>query len=284
MWKRKLNRRWLCAVMAVVLLAILTGFSGENAVMAKTSHDAEEADTVSGNQTLADSEEEKEPFTDTKGDENKKVGTASGNGIPSDMEAEEYAEEMEASAEKAEMPVLPNVLENANITFPSQLEVAFNPLGIAIGTGDGGYSTAQVVSSDYEIINKGSVDAVVTVAIQVEDLNGGEIIFADSPEEVEAAGKNAYAIYLSVVSAEKEDGIGSDVRTAVPIYEGENQVSFRLPAGGGRAAFTFDGVMNSEAEWWELSRGIRISTIYSCEAAKEAGVAISGAGTSAMAE
>lgn len=273
MWKRRHSRKWVCAVIASALLIGLTVFSGGNAVIAKMSQEVEVADTISGNQVLTD-----EGKTFTKIDKDTRVGTTSGNEVPSDMAGDESDEELK-------MPVLTDKEENVNITFPSRMEVAFNPLELPVGTDDGGYSTAQIISGEYDIINESSEDRIVTITVHVEDLNGGQIIFVDSPEAVEAAGKGAYAIYLSVVSVEDEwADIDSCRKSAIPVHEGECRISFVLPANDGKAVFTFDGMMNGDAEWWELSQGIKISTIYSCETVKEVEVAFDKTASSAMAE
>lgn len=98
---------------------------------------------------------------------------------------------------------------------------------------------------------------------------------------------------------------------AVALHEGENRIMFKLskaiynfksseeftlgnfieddekellelielaPDGKGITAFTFDGVLNKKAEWSELSDGIRISIIYTCETAEGDEIIIEGTG------
>ena len=68
--------------------------------------------------------------------------------------------------------------------------------------GNGSVSTDQVLSRKYGIVNKSSTDKIVTINLTVEDLNKDKITFVDSPEEVQRADKDTYAVYLALVPAD----------------------------------------------------------------------------------
>lgn len=210
------------------------------------------------------------------------VETVSGNNEPLSMDAKEGETEVPSTAQPDEegkteiqpdeeertaiqSSLQPDEDEVTDVILPNQIEVAFNPLGLAVNMGDDSYSTNQVISRNYEIQNKGSTDQIVEIAIIVEDLNGGQILFVDSPETVEAAEEGAYAVYLAMVLSadvpEAEQG-------AIPLYSGENKIAFRL-SGGTQRTFAFGGAMNERADWSKLSEGVRFSVAYTYKDAKE---------------
>lgn len=153
-----------------------------------------------------------------------------------------------------------------DVVVPASYLVAFNPYRLKIGTGDGGVSDAQVVSRNYGIVNKSTRDKVVTVVLTVEDLNGGQIVFADSAEEALQAGEGVYAVYLALVPAGEgeiladgrkiDEGITAEglaevsmekaPEHAVSLKAGENRVAFLLSgaeyvfSGGGDGAGSFE--------------------------------------------
>lgn len=171
--------------------------------------------------------------------------------------------------EAAEIPVqtVPpsDSQEVTNIILPDRLQVAFNPLRLTINMGDGSYSANQVISPNYEIVNKGSSYQIVEIAVTVEDLNGGQLLFVDSAEAVEAAGEETYAVYLTVVSSAD---IPEAEQETIPLHAGENKVVIKLP-GGALRDFTFGGAMNEKADWSRLSEGVKLSIIYTYRAAEE---------------
>lgn len=103
--------------------------------------------------------------------------------------------------------------------------------------------------------------------------------------------------------------MGLSAENALPLLAGDNQVTFKLsgamygfldggesglddgssqtdsfqlmalaPDGTGVTAFTFDGVMNPDADWTKLQRGIRISVVYTYEDATGTETIIEGTG------
>lgn len=103
--------------------------------------------------------------------------------------------------------------------------------------------------------------------------------------------------------------MGQSTENAVALLAGENQVTFKLSGavygflddavlglddegiqdgsfqlmelaadGTGVTAFTFDGVMNPDADWTKLQRGIKISVIYTYENATGAETIVEGTG------
>lgn len=210
--------------------------------------------------------------------------------------------------------------EIINVTVPASYAVAFNPYRLTVRMGENQTSDKQVLSRNYGIVNKSSRDMLVTVTLLVEDQNGGRITFVDSAEAALHADKDTYAIYLTAVPADERGvrfgGSGMDEKIAeaglaetdmtgatdqaVTLYEGKNQMAFRLSRarydfregmditlgetpgndiqellelrglasdGTGATAFTFDGVMNEKADWTKLKSGIRISVVYTYETA-----------------
>ena len=102
--------------------------------------------------------------------------------------------------------------------------------------------------------------------------------------------------------------MGQSTENAVTLLAGENQVTFKLSGakygflvdslslddgvsrdgsfqllelasdGAGATAFTFDGVMNPDADWAELQRGIKISVVYTYEDATGMEAIVEGTG------
>lgn len=103
--------------------------------------------------------------------------------------------------------------------------------------------------------------------------------------------------------------MGQSTENAVALLAGENQVTFKLSGavygflddaelslgdegiqdgsfqlmelaadGTGVTAFTFDGVMNPDADWTKLQRGIRISVVYTYENATGTETLVEGTG------
>lgn len=90
-----------------------------------------------------------------------------------------------------------------NVIVPTNFLVAFNPNGLDVDK-DGGTTIVQdqIVSKNYGIINKSTKDKVITVTLNVEDLNEGQITFAEDPADVTNAAANDYVVNLTVVPAD----------------------------------------------------------------------------------
>lgn len=217
-----------------------------------------------------------------------------------------------------------------NVIVPTNFLVAFNPNGLDVDK-DGGTTIVQdqIVSKNYGIINKSTKDKVITVTLNVEDLNEDKITFAEDPADVTNATADDYVINLTVVPADAtEVTVGSTPATAdltttgadladatmTPatgkeqvLVAGENDVDFLLSkaeyegkidlsgttgnnvadkfdiknlaaAGKGITAFTFGGTMNAKADWTKLTKGIRITAVYSNDNAPDGAVAEAGTG------
>ena len=209
-----------------------------------------------------------------------------------------------------------------NVVVPTSYAVALNPYELPIRVNETTVSTNQVVARNYGIINKSTLDKIVTVTLVVEDQNDGKITFVDSKEAVMNADKDTYAVYFTAVPADEsgiKTGSGNvDVNkdttageladvsmtgaenSAVVLKEGKNQIAFKLSKavyqyengqeinidtaqdkdvrkqmeltslatdGTGAAAFTFNGVMNQQADWSKITNGIKVSVVYSYETA-----------------
>ncbi len=87
-----------------------------------------------------------------------------------------------------------------NVIVPTEFTTAINPDGLEVKVGDT-TSTDQVISQKYGIVNKSSKAKLVTVALKAEDLNTDKIDFKTSEDDVTAAEKDSYAIYLAAVPA-----------------------------------------------------------------------------------
>lgn len=138
--------------------------------------------------------------------------------------------------------------EVVNIVAPAKYAVALNPYELAVKTGEDDFSTEQVVSRNYGILNKSSTDKIVSITFELEDLNEGKIVFVDSAEEAREADKDTYAVYLAVVPADDSgvwihgESVDSDttatdlsdvemsgaMESALSLGEGENTISFKL--------------------------------------------------------
>lgn len=217
-----------------------------------------------------------------------------------------------------------------NVIVPTNFLVAFNPNGLDVDK-DGGTTIVQdqIVSKNYGIINKSTKDKVITVTLNVEDLNEGKITFAADPADVTNASADDYVINLTVVPADATEvkvgttpasadltTTGADLADATmalatgkekALVAGENDVDFLLAkadytgkidlsaatgnnvaddftisglaaAGKGITAFTFGGTMNTKADWTKLTKGIRITAVYSNDNAPDGATAESGTG------
>lgn len=143
--------------------------------------------------------------------------------------------------------------EVLDVVVPTKYEVAFNPEGLQVKTGDSTTSTDQILSRNYGMINKGNKDQIMTVTLTVADQNTGEkkVTFVDSAQGVADAADGEYKIHLTVIPADStEVKVGStpdsaDGNTApadlnnvtmtkatddkaVTLAAGENKVGFKL--------------------------------------------------------
>lgn len=138
------------------------------------------------------------------------------------------------------------------VVVPTSLVVAFNPDELTVKTdATTGTSTAQVLSKNFGILNKSSKDKIVTVTLQVEDLNDDKITFVDTAAKATGAAEGAYAVYLAAepadttevkvgsASADKDTAAAAiaDVTmtaataNAVTLAEGNNTMAFVLQKG-----------------------------------------------------
>ncbi len=201
-----------------------------------------------------------------------------------------------------------------NVVVPTTFVVAFNPDGLKVDVDGDGTSdtTAQIVSKNYGIINKSTKDKMITVTLNVEDLNEDKINFVSATAVATPSSPDDYVLNLQVVPADTDEvkvgGNSADLTTtgadladvtmatadtaAMDLMPGENEVSFLLEkavydgtinlssangnnvaddftlqslaaAGKGITAFTFGGTMNAGADWTKLTKGIRITAVYS---------------------
>lgn len=217
-----------------------------------------------------------------------------------------------------------------NVIVPTNFLVAFNPNGLDVDK-DGGTTIVQdqIVSKNYGIINKSTKDKVITVTLNVEDLNEGKITFAQDPADVTNAAADDYVLNLTVVPADTTEvqvgstpapadltTTGADLADAAMtpatgkdkvLVAGENDVDFLLTkadyegkidlsgttgnnvtdkftiknlaaSGKGITAFTFSGTMNAKADWTKLTKGIRITAVYSNDNAPDGAAAEAGTG------
>lgn len=88
-----------------------------------------------------------------------------------------------------------------NVVVPTNFVVAFNPNGLDVSK-NGSTVTDQLVSKNYGIINKSTKDKVITVTLNVEDLNEDKINFVSTAAEVTNADADDYAINLTVIPAD----------------------------------------------------------------------------------
>ena len=216
-----------------------------------------------------------------------------------------------------------------NVLVPMSYLVAFNPYGLNVSVGEGKFTSRQVISKNYCIVNESTRDKLVTVVLTVEDLNDGQITFVDSAEAAWNADAETFAVYLVLVPADDGEitvnnqnldkditvealadvSMGQSTENAVTLLAGENQVTFKLSGavygcfddgepnmddggsqtdslqlmdlaadGTGVTAFTCDGVMNPDADWSKLQRGIRISVVYTYEDATGTETIVKGTG------
>lgn len=217
-----------------------------------------------------------------------------------------------------------------DVIVPANFLVAFNPNKLDVDK-DGGTTIVQdqIVSKNYGIINKSTKDKVITVTLNVEDLNEDKITFAQDPADVTNATADDYVLNLTVVPADATEvqvgstpasadltTTGADLADAKMtaatgkeqvLVAGENDVDFLLTkadytgkidlgtatgnnvtgdfhisglatGGKGITAFTFGGTMNEKADWTKLTKGIRITAVYSNSNAPDGAAAETGTG------
>lgn len=172
----------------------------------------------------------------------------------SEIPEEEENDKLETSVTEVLVPIYN--YDVCNLVVPATYELSLNPYGMPIEMGNGSVSTDQVLSRKYGIVNKSSTDKIVTINLTVEDLNKDKITFANSPEEVQRADKDTYAVYLALVPADGNkvtvDDAEVDMDTAaaelsdvemsgakehaIALHEGENQIRFKLS----KAAYDFE--------------------------------------------
>ena len=200
-----------------------------------------------------------------------------------------------------------------NVVVPTTFVVAFNPDGLKVDVkGDGSdITTDQIVSKNYGIINKSTKDKMITVTLNVEDLNEDKISFTNATAVTTPSSPDDYVLNLQVVPADTDEvkvgGNSADLTTtgadladvtmttadsaAMDLMPGENEVSFLLEkavydgtinlsaaSGKGITAFTFGGTMNAGADWTKLTKGIRITAVYSNDNAPTGATADAGTG------
>lgn len=93
-----------------------------------------------------------------------------------------------------------------NVVVPSSLVVAFNPDELEVTTDSTAVpavtSTSQVLSRSFGILNKSNKDKIVTVTLNVEDLNGDKITFVDTDAAATGAAEGVYAVHLAALPAD----------------------------------------------------------------------------------
>lgn len=188
-------------------------------------------------------QDKKDTIQDTvSGNDSKKEETEKLEIEEIEKETKKKTEEKETNVEKWEMPKI------IDVVVPTTYTLALNPYGLPVNVGENYVSTEQIISGTYGIVNKSSSDQVVTVSVMIEDHTEGELLFVDSAEEAQNAGKDVYAVYLAAVPANEEpvlidgrpvdcDVSGESLQSvgmtgaqdqAVALYAGINQIAFRL--------------------------------------------------------
>ncbi len=160
--------------------------------------------------------------------------------------------------------------EVLDVVVPTTYEVAFNPEGLTVKTGDSTTSTDQIISRNYGMINKGNKDQVMAVALKVEDQNTGDnkVTFVDSEDEVDNAEAGEYKIHLTAIAADTtEVTVGSptpasaDENTAatdlnsVTMNKAADTTAVTLKDGDNKLAFKLDKAVYSPKSGSELELG-----------------------------
>lgn len=276
-----------------------------------SENDVSDSDTSENDENTGEQEEIKEDTEKEEPEEESDEKTTVSDNSVSDNNID--AAERGTVEEKEENDETAKELEIINVVVPTTYTLALNPYELSIRTGEGASTTKQIISGTYGIVNKSSTDQIVTVSLAVEDNNEGILVFADSAEEARNAEQDVYAIYLTAVPANEEqimidgkpvDSIvsGENLRNvemtgaedrAVVLYDGDNQMAFKLkgavynsenevtelaPEGAGVTAYTFDGVMNTNAAWEKLSGGIKLSVVYTYQTADGSEEIVEGTG------
>ena len=139
-----------------------------------------------------------------------------------------------------------------DVVVPTDYKVAFNPdeLTVKVGNDASDTSTDQILSKNYGIVNKSTKDKIISVELQVEDLNTGDnhVTFVDTAAEATGATEDKYAVYLAATpsdatevkigtaSADKDTAATAlaDVSMAkatgndITMHSGSNHIAFKL--------------------------------------------------------
>ena len=166
--------------------------------------------------------------------------------------------------------------EVLDVVVPTTYQVAFNPEGLTVKTGDSTTSTDQILSRNYGMINRGNKDQVMTVALKVEDQNTGDnkVTFVDSAEEVTNAKAGEYKVHLTAVAADATNEVKVGAATpasadkdteaadlnSVTMTKAADTTAVTLKGGDNKIAFKLDKAVYSPKGGAELELGASSST------------------------
>lgn len=220
----------------------------------KSGNEDETVEQEDSRKEIEPSEITKEDETLETGEKNKETLGQNKEELPDEVRKHRETKNPEDMAVEAIVPIFNyNIVD---VIAPTAYRVALNPYEMTVKTWDGDIVTDQVISREYGIINKSSMDKIVTITFVVEDLNSDKIVFVDSAEKARDAGADVYAIYLAVVPAGESEVLadGNEVNEdttaeelsnvsmveaedhAIALHAGENQIAFKLL----KADYSFD--------------------------------------------
>ncbi len=160
-------------------------------------------------------------------------------------------------------------LNEGKITF------AADPADVTSASADDYVVNLTAVPADTTEVQVGATPAAADLNTTGADLADVKMTPATANAKTLAAGENDIDFLLA--KAEYEGSI--DLSTSTGNNVADNFTISSLAASGkGITAFTFGGTMNANADWTKLTKGIRITAVYSNENAPAGAAPVSGTG------
>lgn len=159
-------------------------------------------------------------------------------------------------------------LNEGKITF------AANPADVTSASADDYVVNLTVVPADATEVKVGATPASADLTTTAADLADVSMTGATAKAKALVAGENDVDFLLA-----KADYTGKVDLSTTTNNVADKFTLANLAAGGkGITAFTFSGAMNANADWTKLTKGIKITAVYSNENAPAGAVAETGTG------
>lgn len=160
-------------------------------------------------------------------------------------------------------------LNEGKITFAS------DPADVTSAGADDYVINLNVVPADATEVKVGATPATADLTTTGADLADATMTPATSSAQTLVAGENDVDFLLAKADYQGKIDLGTATGNNVA---GDFTISGLAAAGKGITAFTFGGTMNAKADWTKLTKGIRITAVYSNDNAPDGATAETGTG------